>query len=89
MIDNFKVHIKNSAKSDLKKIRNSNLKEQFDEVILQLKRNPYETNQGFEKLNPKHLGRYSRRINVQHRVVYTVNDDTQEVNIYSAWSHYE
>ena len=44
----YKVQIKNSAKSDLKKIKHSNLKENFNRVIQQLKENPYEPNQGFE-----------------------------------------
>ncbi|MGO3372169.1 type II toxin-antitoxin system YoeB family toxin, partial [Pseudolactococcus laudensis] len=38
---------------------------------------------------PKKEGRYSRRINHQHRVVYKVNEELKKVEIYSAWSHYE
>ncbi|MRG61926.1 Txe/YoeB family addiction module toxin [Limosilactobacillus reuteri] len=85
----YKVQTKNSAKSDLRKIKHSNLKENFNRVIQQLKENPYEPNQGFEKLEPPMARKYSRRINVQHRVVYVVNDKEKVVSIYSAWSHYE
>lgn len=85
----YKVQIKNSAKSDLKKIKRSNLKDNFLEVIEQLKKDPYEKNQGFEKLEPPIAGKYSRRINIQHRVVYTVDKKNKVVTIYSAWSHYE
>lgn len=85
----WRVQIKNSAKSDLKKIKKSNLRSEFSNVINQLKKNPFEDNQGFEKLQPPIAGKYSRRINIQHRVVYTVDKKNKVVSIYSAWSHYE
>ena len=88
-MDNYSISIKNSAKSDLKKIKQSQLKNQFLKIIDTLKEDPYFPNQSFEKLQPKHLERYSRRINHQHRVVYTVDEDDKEVFILSAWSHYE
>lgn len=86
---NYKVVIKNSAKTNLKKIKHSNLKKQFEAIIDVLKKDPYYPNQSFEKLQPKQAGRYSRRINQQHRVVYTVDEVEKTVQIYSAWSHYE
>ena len=69
----YKINIKNSAKTDLKKIKRSHLQQ----------------SQSFEKLHPKHLGRYSRRINHQHRVVYTIDEENKEVLILATWSHYE
>ncbi|MFR0551548.1 Txe/YoeB family addiction module toxin [Ligilactobacillus salivarius] len=87
--EEYRVRIKNSAKSDLKKLKRSNLQDSFDTIIKQLKKNPFEHNQGYEKLKPPIDGKYSRRINVQHRVVYTVDKKDKIVNIYSAWSHYE
>lgn len=88
-MDNYSISIKNSAKSELKKIKQSQLKTQFLKIVDTLKEDPYFPNQSFEKLQPKHLGRYSRRINHQHRVVYTVDEDDKKVFILSAWSHYE
>lgn len=85
----YAVKIKNSAKSDLQKIKRSHLTKQFEEVVQVLRRNPYEPSQSFEKLHPKSEGRYSRRINQQHRVVYKVNEENKTVEIYSAWTHYE
>lgn len=85
----YTVSISNSAKSDLKKIKRSHLKEQFLQIIEILKEDPYQQGQSFEKLQPKHLGRYSRRINHQHRVVYKVDEESKKVFILSAWSHYE
>ena len=68
-MSNYTVAIKNSAKVDLRKIKQSNLKKQFEEVIQTLKEDPYMPTQSFEKLRPTHEGRYSRRLNRQHRVV--------------------
>ena len=88
-MDNYQVLIKNSAKKDLKKIKQSHLITNFQEIINTLKVDPYEQTQSFEELYPKSSGRYSRRINVQHRVVYKVNEELKQVEIYSAWTHYE
>lgn len=85
----YRVEIKNSAKADLKKIKQSNLKDQFMLVVETLKNDPYSPTQSFEKLVPKSEGRYSRRLNRQHRVVYKIDEKNKIVEIYSAWSHYE
>ena len=85
----YQVVIKNSAKKDLKKIKQSHLKENFNEVVQELKENPFAPTQSFEKLQPSSAELYSRRINQQHRVVYKVDEDARRVEIYSAWTHYE
>ncbi|WEV46842.1 Txe/YoeB family addiction module toxin [Bifidobacterium sp. ESL0690] len=85
----YRVVIKNSAKSDLKKLKRSHLQQSFMQVVSDLKSDPYQPTQSFEKLQPVSRGLYSRRINSQHRVVYDIDDDTQTVTIYAAWSHYE
>lgn len=66
-----------------------NLYQVLKDVNEILKQNPYYPNQSFEKLQPKHLGFYLRRLNQQHRVVYKINEIDRQVEIYSAWSHYE
>ena len=85
----YQVVIKNSAKKDLKKIKQSHLEENFNEVIQVLKENPFAQTQSFEKLQPRSAGLYSRRINQQHRVIYKVDENARRVEIYSAWTHYE
>ena len=85
----YRVFIKNSAKPDIRKIRQSRLKKRFEEIIKTLKEDPYAPNDQFEKLVPHNEGRYSRRLNYQHRVVYKVDEETKEVHIFSAWTHYE
>ncbi len=60
-MSNYTVKIKNSAKSDLKKIKHSYLKKSFLEIVETLKNDPYKITQSFEKLEPaKYLERYSR-----------------------------
>ncbi|MDF7664502.1 Txe/YoeB family addiction module toxin [Bifidobacterium sp. ESL0763] len=85
----YRVVIKNSAKPDLKKLKRSNLKGSFMQIIADLKSDPYRPTQSFEKLQPTSRGLYSRRINSQHRVVYEIDDEARTVTIYAAWSHYE
>lgn len=84
----YTVVVRNSAKSDLKKIKQSQLIGNFQSIVTQLKINPYFPNQSFEKLTPPASGKYSRRLNIQHRVVYTIDQDAKLVKIYSAWNHY-
>lgn len=85
----YTIKSKKGARRDFKKIKGSYLENNFLEVIKQLKTDPYRNNQSFEKLVLPIKGFYSRRINVQHRVVYRVNETAKEVIIYSAWGHYE
>ncbi len=86
---NYSIKSKKGARRDFKKIKGTYLEKNFLDIIKQLEINPYEDNQSFEKLIPPIKGFYSRRINVQHRVVYKVNEEAKEVIIYSAWGHYE
>ena len=85
----YRVLIKNSAKPDLRKIKQSNLKERFEEIVETLKQNPYDTSNQFEKLVPYSEGLYSKRLNYQHRIVYSIDEETKEVHVFSAWTHYE
>ncbi|WP_125589880.1 Txe/YoeB family addiction module toxin [Companilactobacillus jidongensis] len=85
----YVVQIKNSAKSDLKKICKSNLKDQFLDIMNTLKNDPFEKTQSLEKLQPPSANLYSRRINSQYRVVYDVDKKNKIVSVYSAWTHYE
>lgn len=85
----YSIRVKSGAKRDLKKIKGSYLEKNFLDIINQLKEDSYHNNQSFEKLVLPIKGFYSRRINVQHRVVYKINEEEKTVIIYSAWGHYE
>ncbi|MDR0459771.1 MAG: Txe/YoeB family addiction module toxin [Coriobacteriales bacterium] len=85
----YRVVIKNSAKADLRKIKQSKLKERFLQIVETLRTDPYAPSDQFEKLVPYNEGRYSRRLSYQHRIVYKVDENAKKVQIYAAWSHYE
>lgn len=76
-------------KEDIPKLEAAGLKTDFDEIVALLKENPYSRQRRMEKLNPKNKEIYSMRINIQHRVVYTIDKPNKVVKIWSAWSHYE
>ena len=83
----WKIVLTKQAAKDAKKISSSNLKAKAEQIIKTLQQNPY--NPPFEKLTGDLKGLYSRRINIQHRLVYEILEDQKIVKIVGMWSHYE
>jgi Txe/YoeB family toxin of toxin-antitoxin system len=77
------------AQKDAKKIAHSGLKPQAERLLEILQENPFETPPPYEKLVGDLAGAYSRRINIQHRLVYQVLDDVKTVKVIRMWTHYE
>lgn len=77
------------AKKDAKKTSRSGLKPQAERLLSLLSQDPYHTPPPFEKLVGKLAGACSRRINIQHRLVYQVLDDEKTVKILRMWTYYE
>jgi Txe/YoeB family toxin of toxin-antitoxin system len=77
------------AKKDAKRIAQSGLKPQTIRLLKILKEDPYRTPPHYEKLVGELSGACSRRINIQHRLVYQVLDDIKTVKIIRMWTHYE
>jgi toxin YoeB len=77
------------AQKDAKKIAVSNLKPQTERLIEILAKDPFQTPPPFEKLLGDLSGAYSRRINIQHRLVYQVHSKQRSVKILRMWTHYE
>lgn len=84
----YSIKIHNSAKKDISKLKIAKLELNFEKVFNQLKTDPFADNQKFEKLTPPGNGKYSRRINYYHRVVYKVDKKDKIVYILSAYGHY-
>ena len=85
----WKVVYTNQAKRDAKKLSRSDLKSQAEKLLLILQSNPYQNPPSYEKLVGDLAGAYSRRINIQHRLVYQVLEEIQTVKVIRMWSHYE
>jgi Txe/YoeB family toxin of toxin-antitoxin system len=77
------------AKRDAKKLARSGLKPQAQKLFDVLADNPYRTPPPYEKLVGDLAGACSRRINIQHRLVYQILDDIKTVKVIRMWTHYE
>lgn len=77
------------AQKDAKKIAHSGLKPQTEQLLEIIKENPFINPPPYEKLVGDLAGAYSRRINIQHRLVYQVLDDIKTIKIIRMWTHYE
>jgi len=83
----WQVILTKQAKKDAKKIASSGLKSQTKILLEVLQDNPYQP--PYEKLVGNLSGYYSRRINIQHRLVYEIKEAEKIVRILKMWSHYE
>jgi len=77
------------ARRDAKKLKGSGLKRRTQKLLAVLARDPYEVPPPFEKLVGDLAGAFSRRINIQHRLVYEVLDEEKTVKVIRMWTHYE
>jgi toxin YoeB len=77
------------ARKDAKKLATCGLKPKAERLLNILKTNPYQVPPPFEKLVGDLIGACSRRINIQHRLVYQVLDGIKTVKIIRMWAHYE
>ncbi len=77
------------ARRDAKKVARAGLKPQAERLIEILAKDPHQTPPPYERLLGDLTGACSRRINIQHRLVYQVLDDIRTVKILRMWTHYE
>lgn len=77
------------SQQDAKKLAACGLKQRALELLHVIAENPFKIPPPFEKLVGDLAGAYSRRINIQHRLVYQVIESEQTVKILRLWSHYE
>ena len=86
---NWTLVFTKQAQKDARKLRESGLKEKAQKLLEILKLNPYQNPPPYEKLVGDLSGACSRRINIQHRLVYQVLDDIRTVKVIRMWTHYE
>ena len=86
---NWSIVYTKQAQKDAKKIAFSNLRPQAQRLLDIIARNPFQNPPPYEKLIGDLAGAYSRRINIQHRLVYQVYDTNHTIKVLRMWTHYE
>ena len=85
----WKLVYTKQAQKDAKKLASGGLKPKAQELLELIAEDPYRKPPPLEKLIGDLAGTYSRRINIQHRLVYQVLEDERVVKVLRLWSHYE
>ena len=77
-----------NAEKDKKLVKSAGLEDKVKKLLNLIARNPFQNPPSYEKLVGDLQGYYSRRINLQHRLVYKVHEDIKTIVVHSMWSHY-
>ena len=85
----WELYFTRQAKKDARKLAAAGLKEKAEALLAIIQDNPYQTLPPYEKLVGDLSGAFSRRINIQHRLVYQVLDDQKTIKVLRLWTHYE
>jgi toxin YoeB len=85
----YTLYFTKKALKDSLKIKEASFKEKTSKLLVLLEQNPHQIPPSYEKLIGDLEGAYSRRINIQHRLVYQVNEHEKYVKILRMWTHYE
>ncbi len=85
----YTIEYNKNVLKEIQKLKENKLAEKAKKLIKIIKENPYQNPPPYEKLVGDLRDYYSRRINVQHRLVYKVLEEEKKVRILSVWSHYE
>ncbi|MBI5399197.1 Txe/YoeB family addiction module toxin [Candidatus Saganbacteria bacterium] len=85
----YKIVYTKQAQKDAKRLAVSGLKEKTQKLLKLLEENPFRNPPAFEKLMGDLSGACSRRINIQHRLVYQIYEKLKIIKIIRMWSHYE
>ncbi len=83
----WRVVFTNQAQKDARKLAHGGLRDKAEELLGILRKNPRQARPPFEKLVGDLAGAYSRRINIQRRLVYQVPDEEHTVKIIRMWTH--
>lgn len=84
----WKIVYTKQAQKDAKKLSNSGLREKPLAILELLKEDPYQAPPPYEKLVGDLTGAYSRRINIQHRIIYQIIQEKKTIKVIRMWTHY-
>ena len=85
----WQLYYTKQAQKDARKLASSGLKKKAQELLAIIQADPYQNPPPYEKLVGDLAGAYSRRINIQHRLVYQVLEREKSIKVLRLWSHYE
>lgn len=85
----WQLYFSRDARKDAVKLKRSHLEAKADTLLDVLEKDPFATAPPYEKLVGELAGFFSRRINIQHRLVYRVDKKARRVFIERMWTHYE
>ena len=85
----YRIVYRKKVIKDIPKIKSVGLDEKVKRLIEVIKENPFKNPPPYEKLVGDLQGAYSRRINIQHRLIYQVLEESKTIKILSIWTHYE
>jgi Txe/YoeB family toxin of toxin-antitoxin system len=83
------LYFTKQAQKDARKLASSGLKDTAQELLKIVVRNPYQNPPPYDKLIGDLAGAYSRRINIQRRLVYQVLEEEKAIKVLRLWTHYE
>jgi len=85
----YEILYTKTAVKDIPRLKAAHLDKKAKALIDLIRENPYQTPPTYEKLIGDLQGLYSRRINIQHRLVYQIFEEEKRIKIISLWTHYE
>ena len=83
------IYYTKQAQKDARKLASSGLRPKAEELLRIISENPFQNPPPYEKLVGDLSGAYSRRINIQHRLVYQVYEEDKCIKVLRLWTHYE
>ena len=83
------IVLSKQAVKDAKKIAGAGLKPKVEKLLEIIEQNPFQSPPSYEKLAGNLQGFYSRRINIQHRLVYQVYEKENIIKVIRLWTHYQ
>jgi len=85
----WEIYFTKQAQKDAKRISQAGLKPKAIELLKLLAENPFQNPPSYEKLVGDLTGAYSRRITIQHRLIYQIYPEDKKIKVLRMWTHYE
>ncbi len=84
----YSIYYTKDAQNDAKKVANSSVREKIEKLLEILQVNPFQNPPPYKKLKGQFSSAYSRRITLQHRLFYTIDEESKNIKVLRMWTHY-